>query len=149
MFRILTPKIGEDVAILTCAYFSDGLKLNHQLVIFGLPRFPWKTSQEAIASHEKAIQEETSQPVNPESSTSLALATWIISRWWQLKDFLFSPRSLGKGSNLTSIVFNWVETNQSDFSFSMTHSSDFRDFLVFGKPTWKPYFTIKNPTKGR
>jgi len=29
---------------------------------------------EAIASHEKAIQEETSQPVNPESSTSLALA---------------------------------------------------------------------------
>ena len=27
----------------------------------------------------------------------------ILSRWWQLKDFLFSPRSLGKWSNLTHI----------------------------------------------
>ena len=30
--------------------------------------------------------------------------------WWQLKDFLFSPRTLGKWSNLTSIFFRWVET---------------------------------------
>ena len=31
-------------------------------------------------------------------------------RWWQLKYFLFSPLSLGKWSNLTSIFFKGVET---------------------------------------
>ncbi len=31
-----------------------------------------------------------------------------ISRWWQLKYFLFSPRSPGKRSNLTNIFFKWV-----------------------------------------
>ena len=31
-------------------------------------------------------------------------------RWWQLKYFLFSSRSLEKSSNLTSRFFKWVET---------------------------------------
>ncbi len=38
-----------------------------------------------------------------------------VTRWWQLKHFLeFSPRSLGKWSNLTSIFLRWVgsTTNQ-------------------------------------
>ena len=30
------------------------------------------------------------------------------SRWWQLNYFYFSPRSLGKWSNLTSIFLKWV-----------------------------------------
>ena len=34
---------------------------------------------------------------------------WSLNaRWWQLKYLLFSPRSLGKWSNLTSIFFRWV-----------------------------------------
>ena len=33
IFFIFTPKLGEDEPILTCAYFSKGLKLNHQLVM--------------------------------------------------------------------------------------------------------------------
>ncbi len=32
------------------------------------------------------------------------------SRWWFHMFFLFSPRSLGKWCNLTSICFKWVET---------------------------------------
>ena len=28
--------------------------------------------------------------------------------WWQLKDFLFAPQTLGKWSNLTNIFFRWV-----------------------------------------
>ena len=35
-----------------------------------------------------------------------------IPRWWQLKYLLFSSRSLGKWSNLTSIFFKWVETTK-------------------------------------
>ena len=36
---------------------------------------------------------------------------WVLlrfTRWWQLKSFLFSSRSLGKCSNLTIIFFKWV-----------------------------------------
>lgn len=33
----------------------------------------------------------------------------MVTRWWQLNDFLhFHPRKLGKMSNLTSIFFRWV-----------------------------------------
>ena len=34
------------------------------------------------------------------------------SRWWQLKHFLFSPRTLGRWSNLTIIFFKGVETTK-------------------------------------
>ena len=34
IFFIITPKIGEDEPILTCAYFSNGLGKNHQPVIY-------------------------------------------------------------------------------------------------------------------
>ena len=41
------------------------------------------------------------------------------TRWWQLKDFLFSPRNLGKVSNLTNIFqMGWnhqLVTNMSPF----------------------------------
>ena len=40
-----------------------------------------------------------------------------MSGWWQLKDFLFSPRSLEKWSNLTSIFFKWVETTNQIYIF--------------------------------
>ena len=33
-----------------------------------------------------------------------------LARWWDFKHCLFSPRSLGRWSSLTSIFFNWVET---------------------------------------
>ncbi len=37
-FFVFIPKFGK-WTILTCAYFSDGLKLNHQLVLFFLVGF--------------------------------------------------------------------------------------------------------------
>ena len=37
-----------------------------------------------------------------------------LSGWWQLKYFLFSPRNLGKWSNLTSIFFKGVETTKKN-----------------------------------
>ena len=44
------------------------------------------------------------------SGGPLCMQPRCFSRWWQLKYFLFSPWSLGKWSNLTSIFFRWVET---------------------------------------
>ena len=47
------------------------------------------------------------------------------TRWWQLKHFLCSPRTLGKWSNLTNIFWNglkpstsFVEANQKSLNFS-------------------------------
>ena len=37
----------------------------------------------------------------------------VVSRWWQLKNCLFSPLSLGKWSNLTSIFLKWLEPPNS------------------------------------
>ena len=48
-----------------------------------------------------------------------------VTRWWQLKYFLFSPRKLGKIPRLTNIFFRWVgsTTNQvSILHISDTHS---------------------------
>ena len=49
-----------------------------------------------------------------ESSPILALHSGLgimnyIARWWQLKDLLFSPRSLWRWSNLTSIFFRFFQ----------------------------------------
>ena len=49
-------------------------------------------------------------PLDLHVKASAEFVTWIYSRWWQLKYFLFSPQKLGKMSNLTSIFFRWVET---------------------------------------
>ena len=38
------------------------------------------------------------------------LGNMTLSRWWQLKYFLCSPRTLEKSSNLRRIFFKWVET---------------------------------------
>ena len=59
--------------------------------------------------------------------TCIAMAdkgTQAIPRWWQLKYFLFSPRKLGKWSNLTSIFFRWVETtNQIPYCWDQVRSA--------------------------
>ena len=44
------------------------------------------------------------------------------TRWWQLKYFFFSPRNLGKVSNLTSIFFKWVGWNhQLEIVWNLVH----------------------------
>ena len=40
--------------------------------------------------------------------------TRCMTGWWQLKYVLFSPRTLGRWSNLTFIFFKWVENHQLD-----------------------------------
>ena len=42
--------------------------------------------------------------------SNISSEIWI-SRWWQLKYFLCSPRSLGKGSSLTRMFLKWGETS--------------------------------------
>ena len=42
LFKIFTPKIGEDEPILTVAYFSDGWGNNHQ------PGNPWKAPRKRL-----------------------------------------------------------------------------------------------------
>ena len=53
---------------------------------------------------------------------------FFFSRWWQLKDFLCSPRKLGKIPILTSIFFRWVETTNQETVWWI-----FMFFFVFWK----------------
>ena len=53
-------------------------------------------------------------------------------RWWQLKYFSCSPRSLGKWSNLTSIFFRWVV--QPPTSRDVCLEYFFRE--LYQKPWW-------------
>ena len=55
--------------------------------------------------------------VGPDLQSIYLIRDKYISGWWQLKDFLFSPRSLEKWSNLTSIFFKWVETTNQIYIF--------------------------------
>ena len=48
------------------------------------------------------------------------------SRWWQPKDFFFSPRKLGKISNLTNILQMGWFNHQTTFSFVSCASSTAR-----------------------
>ena len=48
----------------------------------------------------------------------------FLSRWWQLKYFLFSPRTFGKVSNLTSIFFQMGWFNHQLVIFISSSCSD-------------------------
>ena len=72
----------------------------------------------------------------------LPLKNQWLARCWQLTYFLFSPRKLGKISNLTSIFFRWVEaTNQlgygwEDDVFLFSHLVFFVFFVCWGLDCW-------------
>ena len=85
----------------------------------------------------------------PHTTTSTPFKGAIRNRsWWHMitwpdkrlatggfKDLLFSPRTLGKWSNLTIIFFNWVETtNQKKLAFS--DPKFFTSFFAHGLWVW-------------
>ena len=47
--------------------------------------------------------------------------THCFSRWWNFKYFLFSPRTLEKWFNLTSIFFRWVGSTTKQMSLYRDH----------------------------
>ena len=59
----------------------------------------------------------------PDDCAGSPLCLPICLRWWQLKYILFSPRSLGKWSNLTiyMIFFRWVENSNYSLFFFLLH----------------------------
>ena len=61
------------------------------------------------------------------------------SRWWQLKDFLFSPRTLGEDSQFDYIIcFRWVETTNQCFFGEVFRERWFGNGISF--QTWGSFF---------
>ena len=75
----------------------------------------------------------------------MGVYTYISGWWFQI--FFFSPRSLGKWSNLTSIFFKWVETTNQNWCFLKwwyPQNTPKWSFLV-GKPMVVVYHPLGNP----
>ena len=67
-----------------------------------------------------------------------------ITRWWQLKDFLFSPRNLGKSSNLTNLFFSngLKPPTRKNMTISLTSSEIAKRTMVDHK-----FLKFKNPLR--
>ena len=72
-----------------------------------------------------------------------------LSRWWQRKYFLFSPRSLGFMIPFDfCIFFKWVGSTTNQINLSRIYRVHRRDTLAWCQ-RWKPWFLWKMPRKER